>query len=60
MIGHSTVTTRIGQYYELPKAPAVVVVTDCEGLFDVVNRSQSAGLGLAEKRTMGQLRSPTS
>eukprot|EP00974_Lingulodinium_polyedra_P116432 11159140-Lingulodinium_polyedra.AAC.1 len=41
MIGRSTVTTRIDQDFELRR----------KGLFDAVARSQSAVVGLAEKRT---------
>ena len=33
---------------EMPKA---YVVTDCKSLYDALERSESAGLGLAEKRT---------
>eukprot|EP00974_Lingulodinium_polyedra_P079053 7656049-Lingulodinium_polyedra.AAC.1 len=43
-------TTRIDQDLELARAPVTVLVTDCRGLFDAVNRCQSAGLGLPEKR----------
>eukprot|EP00974_Lingulodinium_polyedra_P073535 7117881-Lingulodinium_polyedra.AAC.1 len=32
MIGHNTVTTRIGQDLELTKAPETVLVADCKGL----------------------------
>ena len=35
----------------LAAASVACLVTDCKGLFDAVNRSQSAGLGLSEKRT---------
>ena len=35
----------------LKQAPESCLITDCKGLFDAVNRNQSAGLGLSEKRT---------
>ena len=51
LLGKSTIHTRVDQDEELSKAPKAALVTDCKGLFDSVNRSQSAGLGLSEKRT---------
>ena len=51
LLGKSTVHTKVDQDQELSKAPKAALVTDCKGLFDSVNRSQSAGLGLSEKRT---------
>eukprot|EP00974_Lingulodinium_polyedra_P026784 2582533-Lingulodinium_polyedra.AAC.1 len=51
MIGHNTVTARLDQNLELTKAPEAVLATDCKGLFDAVNRNQSTGLRLAERRT---------
>ena len=44
-------TSRIGQDECLKRAPTSCLVTDCKSLFDAVNRKQSAGLGLSEKRT---------
>ena len=51
LTGRSKVMTKIDQDFELTKAPTSGLITDCKGLFDAVNRSQSAGLGLSEKRT---------
>eukprot|EP00974_Lingulodinium_polyedra_P070889 6861665-Lingulodinium_polyedra.AAC.2 len=50
LVGHITVTARIYQYFQLTKAPEVVLVADCKELFAAVNRGQPVGLGLAEKR----------
>jgi hypothetical protein len=51
LTGKSKVTPKIDQDHELTQAPMSSLITDCKGLFDAVNRSQSAGLGLSEKRT---------
>jgi hypothetical protein len=51
LTGKSKITPKIDQDHELTKAPMSSLITDCKGLFDAVNRSQSAGLGLSEKRT---------
>ena len=51
MVGQSTCGTKIDQDLELRGSKASALITDCRGLYDAVNRSQTAGLGLAEKRT---------
>ena len=51
LIGRSKVGINIDHDAELEHAPTSSLITDCNGLFDAVNRSQSAGLGLSEKRT---------
>ena len=51
LIGRVSPTLRIDQDEILKNAPTSCLVTDCKGLLDAVNRNQSAGLGLAEKRT---------
>ena len=42
---------KLDQDETLKHAPEACLITDCKGLFDAVNRNQSAGLGLSEKRT---------
>ena len=42
---------KLDQDEKLKHAPEACLITDCKGLFDAVNRNQSAGLGLSEKRT---------
>ena len=51
LVGRAKVSLKIDQDVELTRSPVAVLITDCKGLFDAVNRSQSAGLGLSEKRT---------
>ena len=51
LIGCVPVKLKLDQDAVLKDAPLSCLVTDCKGLFDAVNRSQSAGLGLSEKRT---------
>eukprot|EP00974_Lingulodinium_polyedra_P133176 11224630-Lingulodinium_polyedra.AAC.1 len=57
LIGHNITGTRIDQDHELNKNPETSRVTDCRGLFDTIDRNQSARLGLAEKRTAIETRS---
>ena len=49
LVGRAPQGQRINQDDTLAKSPVSCLITDCKGLFDVVNRSQSSGLGLAEK-----------
>ena len=42
---------KIDQGRERQDAKQSALITDCRGLYDAVSRSQTAGLGLAEKRT---------
>ena len=42
---------KLDQDEKLKHAAESCLITDCKGLFDAVNRNQSAGLGLSEKRT---------
>ena len=49
LVGRASPSQRIDQGDILAKSPASCLIADCKGLFDAVNRSQSSGLGLAEK-----------
>ena len=51
LVGRVKPQPRLDQDEILKHAPSACLVTDCKSLFDAVNRNQSAGLGLAEKRT---------
>ena len=51
IVGRVKPNLRIDQGQILRHAPSACLVTDCKSLFDAVNRNQSAGLGLSEKRT---------
>ena len=51
LLGRLPSGLKIDQDSILNEAPKCCLVTDCKGLFDAVNRSQSSGLGLSEKRT---------
>ena len=51
LVGRVKPQLRLDQDENLTNAPSACLVTDCKSLFDAVNRNQSAGLGLAEKRT---------
>ena len=51
LVGHSKCSTKIDQDQELRGSTQSALITDCRGLYDAVNRSQTAGLGLTEKRT---------
>ena len=47
--GHCTIGLIMYQCAELSEAPNACLITDCKGLFDGINRSQSAGLRHAGK-----------
>ena len=49
MVDHSNCGTKIDQGQELKGSRQSALITDCRGLYDAVSRSQTAGLGLAEK-----------
>ena len=51
LVGRVKPNLRLDQDEILVHAPNACLVTDCKSLFDAVNRNQSAGLGLSEKRT---------
>ena len=48
LVGRASTRLEIDQHSLLENATDACFVTDCKGLFDAVNRSQSAGLGLSE------------